>query len=124
MNELTTKEREVPSLTANDFKGKVDPDWCPGCGDFGVLNSLKKACVELGLQPHDILKRQRHWLFFELPGYFNAYGMHTLHGRSLAVATGAKMANHEMTVIVTAATVMATESAATISHIPRGATST
>ena len=43
MNELTTKEREVPSLTANDFKGKVDPDWCPGCGDFGVLNSPKES---------------------------------------------------------------------------------
>ncbi len=101
MNELTTKEWEVPSLTANDFKGKVDPDWCPGCGDFGVLNSLKKACVELGLQPHDILNVSGIGCSSNFPGYFNAYGMHTLHGRSLAVATGAKMANHEMTVIVT-----------------------
>jgi 2-oxoglutarate ferredoxin oxidoreductase subunit beta len=101
MNELTKKEREVPALTANDFKGKVDPDWCPGCGDFGVLNSLKKACSELGLRPHEILNVSGIGCSSNFPGYFNAYGMHTLHGRSLAVATGAKMANHEMTVIVT-----------------------
>ena len=101
MNELTKKEREAPALTANDFKGKVDPDWCPGCGDFGVLNGLKKACSELGLQPHEILNVSGIGCSSNFPGYFNAYGMHTLHGRSLAVATGAKMANHEMTVIVT-----------------------
>ena len=37
------------TLTAKDFKGKVDPDWCPGCGDFGVLSSLQRAMSELGL---------------------------------------------------------------------------
>ena len=42
-------------LTAKDFKGKVNPDWCPGCGDFGVLNGLQRAVSELGLQPHQIL---------------------------------------------------------------------
>ena len=42
-------------LKAKDFKGNVDPDWCPGCGDFGVLNSLQKTCSDLGLQPHEIL---------------------------------------------------------------------
>jgi 2-oxoglutarate ferredoxin oxidoreductase subunit beta len=101
MNKLTTKEAELPALTANDFKGKVDPDWCAGCGDFGVLNSLKKACSELGLRPHQILNVSGIGCSSNFPGYFNAYGMHTLHGRSLAVATGAKMGNHEMTVIAT-----------------------
>ena len=101
MNELIKKEREVPALAANDFKGKIEPDWCPGCGDFGVLNSLRKACSELGLRPHEILNVSGIGCSSNFPGYFNAYGMHTLHGRSLAVATGAKMANHEMTVIVT-----------------------
>ena len=42
-------------LTAKDFKGLVDPDWCAGCGDFGVLNSLQRTCAELGLKPHEIL---------------------------------------------------------------------
>jgi 2-oxoglutarate ferredoxin oxidoreductase subunit beta len=79
----------------------VDPDWCAGCGDFGVLNSLQRACAELGLQPHEILTVSGIGCSSNFPGYFNAYGMHTLHGRTLPVATGAKLANHELTVIVT-----------------------
>ena len=101
MNDLTAKNEKLPEYSANDFKGKVDPDWCAGCGDFGVLNSLKKACSELGLKPHQILNVSGIGCSSNFPGYFNAYGMHTLHGRSLAVATGAKMANHELTVIAT-----------------------
>ncbi len=91
----------VVQLTARDFKGQVDPDWCPGCGDFGVLNSIQRACAELGLQPHEILTVSGIGCSSNLPGYFNAYGMHTLHGRALAVATGAKLGNHELNVIVT-----------------------
>ena len=91
----------VVQLTAKDFKGQVDPDWCAGCGDFGVLNSLQRACAELGLRPHEILTVSGIGCSSNFPGYFNGYGMHTLHGRSLAVATGAKMANHELNVIVT-----------------------
>ena len=94
-------EPGVVALTARDFKGPVDPDWCPGCGDFGVLNSLQRAVAGLGLQPHQILTVSGIGCSSNLPGYFNSYGMHTLHGRSLAVATGAKLANHELTVIVT-----------------------
>jgi len=88
-------------LTAKDYKGHIDPDWCPGCGDFGVLNALQRACAELQISPHDILTVSGIGCSSNFPGYFNAYGMHTLHGRSLAVATGAKMANHELTVVVT-----------------------
>ena len=88
-------------LAAKDFKGPVDPDWCAGCGDFGVLNALQRTCADLGLRPHEILTVSGIGCSSNLPGYFNANGMHTLHGRSLAVATGAKLANHELTVIVT-----------------------
>lgn len=92
---------EVVQLKPKDFKGKVDPDWCPGCGDFGVLSCLQKACVDLGLRPHEILVVSGIGCSSNFPGFFNAYGMHTLHGRALAVATGAQMANHELNVIVT-----------------------
>ncbi len=92
---------EKTRLTPKDFKGKVDPDWCVGCGDFGVLRSVQTACVNLELRPHEILVVSGIGCSSNFPGYFNAYGMHTLHGRSLAVATGAKMANHELNVIVT-----------------------
>ena len=43
------------NLTPRDFKGKVDPDWCPGCGDFGVLNALQRAVAGLGLRPHEVM---------------------------------------------------------------------
>ncbi len=88
-------------LKPKDFKGKVDPDWCPGCGDFGVLNTLQKVCAEIGLRPHEIVTVSGIGCSSNFPAYFNAYGMHTLHGRALAVATGVKMANHDLTVIVT-----------------------
>jgi len=88
-------------LTVKDMKGKAEPDWCPGCGDFGVLIALKQAIVELGLQPHEVMTISGIGCSSNLPGYINTYGMHTLHGRSLAVAAGAALANHEMKVVVT-----------------------
>ena len=90
-----------PALTLADFKGKVDPDWCPGCGDFGVLASLKSALGELKISPHDVITISGIGCSSNLPGYINTYGMHTLHGRSLAVATGVKLGNHELKVICT-----------------------
>lgn len=82
-----------------EFKSEVKPDWCPGCGDFGVLNSLQKACADLNLSPKDIMLVSGIGCSSNIPGFFNSYGMHTLHGRSLAVASGAKFGNHDMTVI-------------------------
>jgi 2-oxoglutarate ferredoxin oxidoreductase subunit beta len=92
----TTKEVEKDT-----YKGKIHPDWCPGCGDFSVLNALQKALYELGLPPYQVLVISGIGCSSNLPGFINAYGMHTLHGRSLAVATGAKLANHELKVIAT-----------------------
>jgi 2-oxoglutarate/2-oxoacid ferredoxin oxidoreductase subunit beta len=88
-------------ITVKDFKGKVDPDWCPGCGDFGVLTALKQALVDLGIHPHQTMVISGIGCSSNLPGFINAYGMHTLHGRALAVATGAQLANHELKIIAT-----------------------
>jgi 2-oxoglutarate ferredoxin oxidoreductase subunit beta len=88
-------------LTRDAFKGKVHPDWCPGCGDFSVLSALQAALFELGLKPHQVLVISGIGCSSNLPGYVNTYGMHTLHGRALAVASGAKLGNHELTVIAT-----------------------
>lgn len=96
-----TEDKPFVELTAKDFKSNIDPDWCAGCGDFGVLNALQRACAELGLRPHQILTVSGIGCSSNMPGYIHAYGMHTLHGRSLAVATGAKLGNHELTVIAT-----------------------
>ena len=94
---------DQPTFTqdAKDFKGRVNPDWCPGCGDFGVLNSVQRAAAELGLRPHEIMTVSGIGCSSNFPGFFNANGMHTLHGRALAVATGVKMANQDLTVVVT-----------------------
>jgi 2-oxoglutarate ferredoxin oxidoreductase subunit beta len=88
-------------LTKDTYKGKIHPDWCPGCGDFSVLSALQAALFELGLKPHQVLVISGIGCSSNLPGFINAYGMHTLHGRSLAVATGAKLGNHELKVICT-----------------------
>src|SRR6266851_7583967 len=88
-------------LEVKDYKPEVSPDWCPGCGDFGVLTALFQACAELELQPHEIVVVSGIGCSSNLPGFFRSYGVHSLHGRALAVATGIKLANHDMTVIVT-----------------------
>src|SRR5258708_38533238 len=98
---MATTVPSLKQLTLPDFKGKVDPDWCPGCGDFGVLAALQKALVDLQLQPYNVVTISGIGCSSNLPGYVSTYGMHTLHGRALAVATGVKLANHELTVVVT-----------------------
>src|SRR5436309_1625517 len=97
----TVVQAERVKVTVKDLKGKVDPDWCPGCGDFGVLAALKQAIAELGLQPHEVLTISGIGCSSNLPGYLNTYGMHTLHGRAVAVATGAQLANHELKIVAT-----------------------
>ena len=82
-----------------DFASPVRPTWCPGCGDFGILNALKRALVSLELEPHQVLLASGIGCGSKLPDYIKANGFHGIHGRALPVATGAKLANHELTVI-------------------------
>jgi 2-oxoglutarate ferredoxin oxidoreductase subunit beta len=98
---LEAPPKPAVALTKETLKSKVHPDWCPGCGDFSVLSALQTALFELGLNPHQVLVISGIGCSSNLPGYINTYGMHTLHGRSLAVATGAKLGNHELKVICT-----------------------
>ncbi len=86
-------------LIKDSYKGKVHPDWCPGCGDFSVLSALQTALFELGLKPHQVMVISGIGCSSNLPGFINTYGMHTLHGRSLAVGTGVKLGNHDLKVI-------------------------
>ena len=91
----------IVELPIESFEGIVDPDWCPGCGDFGVLAAVEKALVELQIPNHNVVTISGIGCSSNFPGFINTYGMHTLHGRALAVATGVKLANHELTVLVT-----------------------
>ncbi|MES2390264.1 MAG: thiamine pyrophosphate-dependent enzyme, partial [Acidobacteriota bacterium] len=95
-------ETITPNLVQmSDFKGRVDPDWCPGCGDFGVLAAVQKALVELQIPNHQVASISGIGCSSNFPGFIETFGMHTLHGRSLPVAQGVKLANHELTVLVT-----------------------
>src|SRR6266576_3811146 len=82
-----TEIKSAAQLIKDSYKGKIHPDWCPGCGDFSVLSALQTALFELGLKPHQVLVISGIGCSSNLPGFINTYGMHTLHGRSLAVAT-------------------------------------
>src|SRR3989475_12241488 len=97
----TVVEPDSSKLTLADFRGKVDPDWCPGCGDFGVLSSLQTVLAEMNGSPHSVVTISGIGCSSNLPGFIDTYGMHTLHGRALAVAAGVKMANHKLHVVVT-----------------------
>src|SRR5436189_4958450 len=97
--ETAPTETPVGSVTKDTYPGRIHPDWCPGCGDFSVLAALQTALFELALLPHQICVISGIGCSSNLPGYVNTYGMHTLHGRSLAVATGVKLGNHELKVI-------------------------
>src|SRR5437762_3769605 len=98
---MATLTAETKKLGVKDFKPEVRPDWCPGCGDCGVLNALFQSCAELEIQPHELLVVSGIGCSSNLPGFFKSYGVHSLHGRALPFATGAKLANHALTVIAT-----------------------
>lgn len=75
--------------------------WCPGCGDFGILSAVKKALADIGRDPRDILLVSGIGQAAKLPHYVHANCFNGLHGRALCAAAGAKIANRELTVIVT-----------------------
>jgi len=85
---------------AKDYKSSQLVRWCPGCGDYGILNSLHKAMAELGVAPHNIAVISGIGCSSRLPYYMNTYGFHTIHGRAAAIATGVKVANPKLSVWV------------------------
>lgn len=74
--------------------------WCPGCGDFGILLAIKKAIVDQGLNPKDVVIVSGIGCSSKLPHYIKTFGIETIHGRALPVATGLKFANKDLHVIV------------------------
>jgi 2-oxoglutarate ferredoxin oxidoreductase subunit beta len=83
---------------AKDFKSSQLVRWCPGCGDYGVLNSLHKAMAQLDIAPHNTAVVSGIGCSSRLPYYMNTYGFHTIHGRGAAIATGVKVANPALSV--------------------------
>src|SRR5438094_10573793 len=94
----TAPVKSAAQLVKESYKGKIHPDWCPGCGDFSVLAALQTALFELGLKPHQVVVISSIGCSSHLAGYINTYGMHTLHSRALAVGHGVKMRNRSVKV--------------------------
>ncbi len=86
------------SFKVKDLKSDVKPIWCPGCGDFGVLNAFLKALTDLKLDPAHVAIASGIGCSGRFPAFVNAYGFHGVHGRVLPLATGIKLANPELTV--------------------------
>ncbi len=87
----------MEKYTVQDYK-KGQPRWCPGCGDHFFLASLHKAMAELGVPPHNTAVISGIGCSSRLPYYVNTYAMQTVHGRAAAIATGAKVANPNLTI--------------------------
>ncbi len=84
--------------TMTDYTG-LPTTWCPGCGNFGILNAVKKALVELNIEPHQVLMVSGIGQAGKLPHYIKSNIFNSLHGRPIPPAVGAKIANPELTVI-------------------------
>ena len=96
----TTSTYQAPVLKAKDYKSDINPIWCPGCGDFGVLAAMTKAAAYLGLAKEQLAMVSGIGCSSRLPAYINSYGFHGIHGRSLAIAAGLKAARPDLTVVV------------------------
>jgi pyruvate ferredoxin oxidoreductase beta subunit len=92
---------EHGDIESDDFTPGIEPQatWCPGCGDFGVLKALKQAMPEVGRNPDEVLLVTGIGCSGKLNSYFESYGFHSIHGRSLPVARAAKLANPGIEVI-------------------------
>ena len=97
---MTTPTAEARTYKAKDFSQPSANDWCAGCGDFGIINAMHQACAKLGLDPSRVVTVGGIGCSGKAPYYMGTYGVHTLHGRPLPFATGIKLANPDLTVMV------------------------
>jgi 2-oxoglutarate ferredoxin oxidoreductase subunit beta len=82
-----------------DFKTQVHNDWCAGCGDFGILNAIQMSLYELEVPPHQAAIFSGIGCSGKTPHFINTFGIHTLHGRVLPFAQGAKLANPNLKIL-------------------------
>jgi len=90
----------VVERKADDYKSEVKVTWCPGCGDFGVLNATYKALAEQNYDTKDVVVVSGIGCSSRFPFFVSTYGFHGVHGRALPIATGIKMSRPELEVIV------------------------
>ena len=96
---MARAKRGIKMVTIEDY-GDYETAWCPGCGNFSILKAVKQALVAGNLRPHEVVFVSGIGQAAKAPHYLNANVFNGLHGRSLPVATGIKLANPELTVVV------------------------
>jgi 2-oxoglutarate ferredoxin oxidoreductase subunit beta len=87
------------TFQAKDYKSELKPIWCPGCGDFGVLQAIYRSLANVGRPPHEIAFVSGIGCSSRIPGYTTAYGFNSVHGRALPIAQGIKLARPELLVL-------------------------
>ena len=93
-----SEENTTPILKKKDFVSGQDVKWCPGCGDYAILAQVQKVFPTLGIKKEDFLVVSGIGCSSRFPYYMNTFGFHTIHGRAPAVASGAKLANPNLSV--------------------------
>ena len=91
---------EMPKYKKSDFVSDQEVRWCPGCGDYAILSAVQLAMAKLGRKREDIAFVSGIGCSSRFPYYMNTYGMHTIHGRAPAFASGLKVENPDLSVWV------------------------
>ena len=88
----------LPSYSSKDFASDQDVRWCPGCGDYTILKQVQNAMPELGIAKKDIVFISGIGCSSRFPYYMDTFGMHSIHGRAPAIASGLKVSRPDLTV--------------------------
>jgi len=91
-------QAKAPNLVAKNYGSDQDVRWCPGCGDYAILNQMRKVCAKIGSQRENVVFVSGIGCASRFPYYMNTYGFHSIHGRAPGIATGIKIANPELEV--------------------------
>jgi len=90
----------APVRSLDDYKSEEKPTWCPGCGDFGVLNAVFRALRVENFAPHQVVAVSGIGCSSRIPYFLNTYGFHGIHGRTMPIATGIRVARPDLKVLV------------------------
>jgi 2-oxoglutarate ferredoxin oxidoreductase subunit beta len=96
----TTAARPAEEFQPKHYRSDLRPIWCPGCGDYGVVQAIYRALSAIGRPPHEIAFISGIGCSSRIPGYTTAYGFNTVHGRALPIAQGIKLVNPDLLVLV------------------------
>ena len=97
---IATAPAKLPVLTRKDYQSEEDVRWCPGCGDYAILAQVQKVFAEIGIERDETVFVSGIGCSSRFPYYMNTYGLHGIHGRAPAIATGLKLARPDLDVWV------------------------